>query len=226
MQHPWYIYWRFLLQTFEKRTLAKARKLIEISRVRVCSVAMEPSSKRSKLEMWTPSLSSEEATPGLVTLGVWFGVFFRQALKKLKGGILVVAFLLKVFCWWSIHIYSFLEIWRNLKKYIYICVLNFTQTCDMVWRNPSDDFFRRCCILGDAFLDITCKDFSGCNIITQLAEYTAYIRYILSSRGLYNPQLPITRTRIIHWSHDGFPTKWLRDWIDEFSQNCLTRSWN
>ena len=51
-----------------------------------------------------------------------------------------------------------------------------------------------CCILGDAFLDITCKDFSGCNIITQLAVYTAYIRYILSSRGLFNPQLPITRT--------------------------------
>ena len=113
------IYWRFLLQTFKTKNLAKARKLIDISRVRVCSVAMEPSSKRSKLEMWTPSLSSEEATPGLVTLGVWFDVFcFHRALKKLKGGILVVAFLLKVFCWWSIHIYSFLEIWRNLKKYI------------------------------------------------------------------------------------------------------------
>lgn len=77
--------------------------------------------------------------------------FFRQALKKLKGGILVVAFLLKVFCWWSIHIYSFLEIWRNLKKYIYICVLNFTQTCDMVWRNPSDDFFSQMLYLGWCF---------------------------------------------------------------------------
>ena len=135
------IYWRFSLQTIKKKEPWQKQENLLKSLGSFCVFSCHGAFFQTEQVGDVDTLLVLRGGNAWVgDLGVWFGVFcFHRALKKLKGGILVVAFLLKFF-FDGLFIFivglKYEDIWRN------IYVLNFTQACDMVWRkNPSDAFF-------------------------------------------------------------------------------------